>query len=438
MNAHIEQRRLISPLGDATGAAVTNAHLQHVSQLLITAQRTWSRRRTPSRAECIATLAAHWLDSERMDEVIAVTAPDTTLSPGMLRWGFQDTLSRWTQDALMTVVHNELGRPAALDDRSAPSRAVALRRCTQVLARTVPPAGMQSVMWAWLVGSAVWVRPAHDQRRLWRVWLQALRTLAPELAALTAVFEFDAADLDARQTLTRLSDLIVVHGSDATIEVWRGGSSSPPVVGYGHRLSAAFVSADALAKVDDRRTALRGIAEDLCAWDQTGCLSPVVLFVEQPAVWTMRQVAEALVNDHLPEVAARWPPGAWSVDVLAERTHTLRSQLFAASHHGGHGADLLVYDEATPLRPGCLHRVLPIQPVRDTSHVIELLSAWRPHLQALAIAGPEAMRQRLGDALVHAGLNRVCRPGQLQRPPLGWRHDGVGTVAPLVRWLDRA
>jgi len=438
MNDPIQARQLISQHGHDSGHAVTNARLHQTSQELLRVQHRWSRLTTVERAGLIEAFAQRWLNSDMMDEAILVAAPDTELSPAMLRWGFKDTISRWTQDALIAVITQELGRTNALDSIGAPSRAVAPRRCGEVLARTVPPAGMQSVMWAWLVGSAVWVRPARDQRRLWTVWQRALQTLAPELAELTAVLMFDAADIDARQTMTQLSDLLVVHGSDATIEAWRAGAAAPPIVGYGHRLSAAFISAEALAEPTHRRKVLAGVAEDLCAWDQTGCLSPVVLFVEQPAPWTLAQVADALVEEHVPSVAERWPPGAWSMDVLTERTHHIRSQLFSASHHVGGGADLLVYDAVTPLRPGVLHRVLPIQPVRDEVHVVEVRRTWRPHLQALAVAGTQAMRTRLGSALASAGLNRVCAPGELQRPPLGWRHDGVGAVTPLVRWLDHA
>ena len=41
----------------------------------------------------------------------------------------------------------------------------------------------------------------------------------------------------------------------------------------------------------------------------------------------------------------------------------------------------------------------------------------------------------LTDHLAVAGLgaSRICRPGEMQCPPLGWRHDGVGSLRPLAR-----
>jgi hypothetical protein len=38
--------------------------------------------------------------------------------------------------------------------------------------------------------------------------------------------------------------------------------------------------------------------------------------------------------------------------------------------------------------------------------------------------------------LAHWGVTRVCPIGQMQNPPLGWRHDGRPTLGDLVTWMD--
>jgi hypothetical protein len=42
----------------------------------------------------------------------------------------------------------------------------------------------------------------------------------------------------------------------------------------------------------------------------------------------------------------------------------------------------------------------------------------------------------LAGELANIGVNRVCRIGQMQRPPLTWQHDGRPNLADLVRWTD--
>jgi len=36
----------------------------------------------------------------------------------------------------------------------------------------------------------------------------------------------------------------------------------------------------------------------------------------------------------------------------------------------------------------------------------------------------------------HLGAKRICPLGEMQRPPLGWRHDGRPALGDLVTWCD--
>jgi hypothetical protein len=80
--------------------------------------------------------------------------------------------------------------------------------------------------------------------------------------------------------------------------------------------------------------------------------------------------------------------------------------------------------------------VLMVRPVASVDALVETLRRAAPHLQALAVGGPWPMRAVLAELLASSGLNRVCAPGHLQRPPLSWSHDGRGCLRPLVRWTD--
>ena len=100
----------------------------------------------------------------------------------------------------------------------------------------------------------------------------------------------------------------------------------------------------------------------------------------------------------------------------------------------GIGLSLLIElaDEPGSLAPTCGHRVLFIRPVTSLEHMMRCCASAAPHLQALAVsAAPD--RSRVAESLAWAGLNRVCALGTLQRPPLDWIHDGIGSLAPLVR-----
>ena len=44
--------------------------------------------------------------------------------------------------------------------------------------------------------------------------------------------------------------------------------------------------------------------------------------------------------------------------------------------------------------------------------------------------------QSLATELARWGVTRVCPLGQMQEPPLTWRHDGRPALADLVMWTD--
>jgi hypothetical protein len=396
------------------------------------------------RARAIAGLARWWLVAcasppPALAERLAAGCAQAGVSVEMLWWGVRETLGRWTEPALVALVERELGSLAALDDHQRTrTMAVAPRLCLQVLARTVPPAGWQSVAMAWLVGAAALIRPSTHLAGLLEVFALSLAEAAPELAAVTWLARSDAGDRDWHQALASHADALVIHGSDHAVAAWQSlARRDALVVAHGHRVSAAFLSLAGLHEPNLSEN-LRGLALDLCTWDQTGCLSPVTLYVEDGGPVTADEVAQRLVADALPAVEAELPPGPADPGTTAARTLFVRSRLLEAQVHSSRTAHVIVHADtgAGPLEPSCLHRVLLVRPVASVDALVATLRRAAPHLQGLAVGGPRDLRAVLAERLAPAGLNRVCAPGHLQRPPLAWSHDGRGCLRPLVRWTD--
>lgn len=454
----VDQRVLRGPDGQRrAGAEVTAGALDASLADLDRRVRALRALGVRGRARAIAGLARWWLEvwdapPPELAALLARGCQEAELSPEMLRWGVRETLGRWTEDALVALVEGELGGCAALEhdfgqsdddelvhaDGDARTMAIPPRLCLQVLARTVPPAGWQSVALAWLLGSAVLVRPSTHLGALMEAFALSLARAAPALAAVTWVSCSATEDAAWRHALGARADAVVVHGSHEAVNAWREAARPDAVlVAHGHRVSAAFLAAEGLEE-PALSAHLRGLALDLCAWDQTGCLSPVTLYVAQGGPVTPEQVARRLAEEALPAVEAELPPGPWSQPVLAERTLFVRARLMEGQAYASRTAHVVALDRPGPLEGSCLHRVLLVRPVQSVDALVALLRASAPHLQALAVGGAGSTRVRLAEQLAASGLNRVCLPGHMQRPPLSWSHDGRGSLRPLVRWVDLA
>ena len=105
--------------------------------------------------------------------------------------------------------------------------------------------------------------------------------------------------------------------------------------------------------------------------------------------------------------------------------------------HGGPGDPWCVVREDTAeWREAPLYRFVRIHPLADLEGLRSALGALAPHLAAVAIEGFGADARGAARQLAALGASRVCPPGRMQAPPLGWHHDGQGVLAPLCRFSD--
>ena len=57
-------------------------------------------------------------------------------------------------------------------------------------------------------------------------------------------------------------------------------------------------------------------------------------------------------------------------------------------------------------------------------------------VSTVAVAAPPERLKELAPQLARWGVTRICPPGQMQNPPLTWRHDGRPALGDLVTWTD--
>jgi len=258
---------------------------------------------------------------------------------------------------------------------------------------------MRAVLMARLLGARVRLKSGSGQEALG----EALQAADPGVVA-TPFSSGDPAALDAH---LREVDAVVVLGDDTTLDAIRAVTPDGcTFVGYGHRVSAAWLDRA------DRETA-RSLALDLCAWDQSGCLSPHVAWVSGAPERFLPLLAEAVraVESSLP---MELPEAARHSRAVARTTGQMLGDI-----------------EETQSALVC---ALPSGPFRSSPGFRTL---W---LLPMDSAGPLGLGSRLSSlactSLPPAGLHpgvRLCAPGELQRPPLGWPHDGRPNLLPMLR-----
>jgi hypothetical protein len=391
------------------------------------------RLRERPREQTLESLAS-WLDEgsrpeSALQQQLARDLPDATgFSPENVREGVADGLASWTGDALRALVDRE-ARAIGPD-----ARLGGFETTSTLLAGSIPMPTLLSLIAPLLLHSPVLARTASRDPVSAQVFHESLSRHDPELAAAIEIVSFPSHDTAALDTFLD-SPCVVATGSDETVDaVAARVRAGTRLVRYGHRVSVAAVAAPAM-----NDATARALARDVGLWDQLGCLSPIALFcvggdVEAFAAAIARALADrertAPLGELPPEAAAR---------VRAERD--------GAEMRRAAGADVDVHASPTlrytvvresdrELRPAPLHRFLRVHPVAHADELLEVVAPLSRHLAAVAIAGFEQDEERVARALAGRGASRVCAPGRMQTPPIGWHHDNQPVLLPLARVAD--
>lgn len=278
---------------------------------------------------------------------------------------------------------------------------------------------------------AVLVRNSRHEP-LFTPWvLTAVERVDPDLVAAVAVTAWDYEDLTLQGRLLRSAGLLLAAADDGTIASLDAlREREAPRLRFhrhGHKVSFAVLGRDWATHPEAPRLA----ALDSCFWDQNGCLSARVHFVEGDAP----AYAEALVVE-MRALAAELPRGT----TPARLTHRAFDGFAALA---GDGAVRLCssYDDQFAValdgrawRPeslrravnACQGRVVVVRPVRDMMDVPVLLGALPPgNLQSLSVLAAKDRVEPLAAAAGARGVTAVRAIGRGAFPQLAWSWDGL-------------
>jgi hypothetical protein len=239
------------------------------------------------------------------------------------------------------------------------------------------------------------------------------------------------------------AEVVVVYGSDRTVDAIRAATpATTRFVGYHHRFGIAAVGADALAAGSLARTA-DGVAFAASMFDQRGCVSTQVVFVEAGTTPLERfadEVAEALAR------MERRLPSAPVLEGRSSALQQLRGTAELLAHAGSgyvrHGAGdgpwtVVVESEDGPPLPNA-GRMIRLRPFADLDELVACLAPWAEHLQTLGVAGFGDRTEEVALRCGRAGVARVTNLEAIPFPAPEWLHDGRGPLRELVRWVERA
>lgn len=241
------------------------------------------------------------------------------------------------------------------------------------------------------------------------------------------------------------ADAWVVYGSDATLAAMKKlKPAAAGWVGHGHRMSLNILFRSALGSAPISGSAsagrarpswtrlVRACARDIRTYDQQGCLSPQIIWVQGEAA--AERFAHALLSELIrleSDTPTRRDPETARLrrtvlDELRVRSldprelDVLEAPRDAIRPSAGSQAPVVYRLRKGNFLTPAAGQVVAVKSFGSVAEIVKGMRSFRSHLQGIGTAGSAAERRAVREAFSGTTAVYFPRVGRLQTPPLDW------------------
>lgn len=411
-------------------------------------------RTTASLIRTIANVAEHWsYENYPIRQYAFEHGPQATgLPSATLIKGVLDFMKGVTEENLQALVEQDLGHLRRLDEPCANesdptgqrmSMAVGPELILHISGGVLPNGVFTNIILGLLTKSAQLIKCTSGASFLPRMFAHSIYDTDPKLGAGLEIAEWAGGNDDLEQAVFEETDLVTAMGSDKTIaDIQNRLPQGTRYLSYGHKVSVGYIAKSALQGFGIRPL-LNKAVDDIVAWNQLGCLSPHVIYVEDNPELPPIQFAEKLA-DYLKDREAEEPRGPLDPRQAAQIASRRSFYDIRSAHLPGTvtwksegSTDWTVVFEEDPLfQLSCLNRFIYVKRVETLREAIGGLEKVYGKVSTIGLAASPTEGPELVKTFARWGVTRVCAMGAMQKPPLLWRHDGRPALGDLVTWVD--
>jgi len=410
-------------------------------------------RPTDELVKILCEVAAGWLAPENHFRKLALERgpSETGFSRAVLQGGLDDFFRQFTLDNFNLLLEQELGHRQRLDQFvtngcEASSRTAMVHGpefLVHIAAGNIPNPALMSLTLGLLTRSVQFVKCASGASLLPRLFAHSIYHVDPKLGACLEIAEWRGGHRELESVLFAHANCLTATGGDETLAAIRAHlPAKVRFLGYGQRVSFGFIAREVLREETIAQVVSRA-ADDVIAWDQHGCLSPHVLYVEERGAVESDKFVELLAVELMKREADE-PRGKISTAaaaIIASRraiyetiaAHRADAKIWSSQNST---AWTVVFEHDVSFRFSCLNRFIYVKPVPDVAAVMRGVDEIHGKVSTVGLAAPPEKMQELARQFARWGATRICPLGQMQNPPLTWRHDGRPALGDLVTWTD--
>jgi hypothetical protein len=418
-------------------------------------ERYIAARSTENLIQVFCDVATSWRqeDNSFRKFTLELGPEKTGFSRATLAKGLDNFFCRFTPENFHALLEQEFGHARRPDKLVATRAEEKSNRAAivhgpeflvHIAAGNLPNPTLTGIVFGLLTHSAQFVKCASGSSFLPRLFAHSIYDADPKLGACLEIAEWRGGNLELENPLFDEADCVTATGSDETLnEIRKRLPLKTRFVGYGHRVSFGFVTGEVLSGSRAKKI-IAAVADDVVAWNQLGCLSPHVIYVQLGGEISPEHFGQLLAEE-LEKREASEPRG----ELPAEHAATIASRRAIYEIRAAHSPEstqhwcsqnstawTVIFESDARFQLSCLNRFIYVKPVADLTAALQGADSVRGKVSTVGIAAPEEKISELALQLARWGATRICPLGQMQNPPLTWRHDGRPALEDLVTWTD--
>lgn len=347
----------------------------------------------------------------------------TGLSAPMVDWASRTTLETIREDTLLALART------ANRESEPPSAPIAMMAV--VLAGNVFTASVRGVLVPLLLGVPVLVKASSKELVFPAMLRDALRRSNANLGAAVDIVAFPGGDVECEIALVERAAAVSVYGSDETVAAIASRVGHGSIIPHGHGVSVAYCSAEALGGTQ-RSDTIANLALDICAYDQRGCLSPQLVFIEAATERLARDFAAGLAEEGLEPMNQTLPRGPLPASIGTEQAQwrgvaEVEGSLIRGTSYG------LAIRSAQAIRWSPGYRNVTIVPVRTIDEAFRAIEPIGASLKCVGTdpASISNVSARLAESRPLGAY--ACALGSMQTPAVDAPADGLPIWHGLLR-----
>ncbi|MBY4888762.1 acyl-CoA reductase [Pantoea sp. DY-15] len=361
----------------------------------------------------------------------------------MVRLGLTGYLKTFRQPQMKRFLAEDFADPQMLDDfqprpKGGFARAFGPQLLMHIWAGNVPGLPLWSLICGLLVKAGTIGKLPGNEPLMASWFAQLLAEIDPKLGECIAVVWWKGGDAQTEPTWLRQPDTVVAYGGNPTLAaIQQRLPVTTRFLPHGHKISFGMVARSALNARQGAELARR-VAYDVMRYDQAGCYSPQMLFVERGGKVSPDEFASYIAHElaALAHKHPRRPLASEEINSIAawRNGEEIRALGGDRTLYGEAADDWAVVsvDHAEPLSPVALGRTLKVVCVDALEEVVDLVAPQWHFLQTAGVAAAPQALFGISALLGQVGVTRIAAFGNMTSPEAGWHHDGRFSLLDLV------